>query len=66
MIGLSESQMQASTVILTNESGTSTIQVSYVVAVNLEPTNDSVLVLLYSEDDICDSAHLSNTSSFSL
>ena len=53
VIGLSESQMQASTVILTNESGTSTVQIPTVATVKLEPNDDSVLVLSDSEDDIC-------------
>ena len=53
VMGLSDSQMQASTVILTNESRTSTVQVPSVVTVKLEPTDDSVIVLLDSEDDIC-------------
>ena len=45
VIGHSESQMQASTVILTNESGTSTVQNLYVAHFKLEPIDDSVLVL---------------------
>jgi hypothetical protein len=49
VIGLSESQMQASTVILTNESGTSTVQIPTVATVKLEPNDDSVLVLSDSE-----------------
>ena len=64
VIELSESQMQASTVILTNESGTSTVQISYVTLAKLEPTDDSVLVLLDLEDDICAFVDLSNTLSF--
>ena len=66
MIGLSESQIQASTVILTNESGTSTVQIPYVAPVKLEPTIDHVFVLSDSEDDIFASVTLSNTSSFPL
>jgi hypothetical protein len=64
VIGLSESQMQASTVILTNESGTSTIQVPSIAHVKVEPLDDSVFVLSNSEDDICASVDLSNTSPF--
>ena len=57
--------MQASTVILTNKSGTSTIQIPSVTTVRLEPTDDSVLVLSDSEDEICVAVDLSDTSSFS-
>jgi hypothetical protein len=64
VIGLSESQMQASTVILTNESGTSTVQVPSMAPVKVEPLDDSVFVLSDSEDDICASVDLSNTSPF--
>ena len=64
VIGLSDSQMQASPVILTNESGTSTVQISYVAPVKFEPTDDSVFVLSDSEDDLCASVDLSNTLSF--
>lgn len=45
VIGLSESQMQAPTVILTNESGTSIVQIPTVATVKLEPNDDNVLVL---------------------
>ena len=62
MIGLSESQMQASTVILTNESGTSIIQILCVAPIKLEHDDDIVLVLSSSEDDICPSVDLSNIS----
>src|ERR1700738_1397715 len=64
VIGLSESQMQASTVILTNESGTSTVQIPSIAPVKVEPLDDSVFVLSDSEDDICASVDLSNTSPF--
>jgi hypothetical protein len=64
VIGLSESQMQASTVILTNESGTSTFQIPFIAHVKVEPLDDSVFVLSDSEDDICASVDLSNTSPF--
>ena len=56
--------MQASTVILTNESGTSTVQILFVAHVKLEPTDDSVFMLLDSEDDICASIDLLDTSAF--
>ena len=64
VIGLFESHMQASTIMLTNESSTSTVQIPYVAHVKLEPTDDSVLVLSDSKDDICAFVDLSNTSSF--
>ena len=64
VIGIFESQMQASIVILTNESGTSKVQIFYVATVKLEFTDDSVFVLLDLEDDICASIDFSNTSSF--
>ena len=56
--------MQVSTVILTNESDTSTVQIPYVAHVKLESTDDSVLVLTDSENDMCAFVDLSNTSSF--
>ena len=62
--GLSESQMQTSTVNLTNESGTSTVQIPSIAHVKVEPLDDSVFVLSDSEDDICASVDLSNISSF--
>src|ERR1700737_1615430 len=62
VIGLSEFQMQASTVILTNESGTSIVQIPYIAPVKVEPLDDSMFVLSDSEDDNCASIDLSNTS----
>jgi hypothetical protein len=64
MIGLSKSQMQISTVILTNESDTSTVQIPSVSPIKVEPLDDSVFVLSDSEDDICASVDFSNTSPF--
>ena len=64
VIGLSESQMQAPTVILTNESGTSTVQIPTVATVKLEPNDDNVLVLSDSGDDICAAVDLSDISPF--
>ena len=66
VIDLYEFQIQASTFILTNESGTSTIQIPFVATIKLEPTNDSVFVLSNSKDDICASLDLSNMLSFPL
>ena len=51
VIGLSKFQMQASTIILTNESGASIIQIPYITTVKLDPSDDSVFVLLEFEDD---------------
>ena len=53
VIGLFESQMQATTIILTNESGTSTVKISSAATIKLESTDDNVFVLSYSKDDIC-------------
>jgi hypothetical protein len=64
VIGLFESQMQASTVILTNESGTPTVQIPSIAHVKVEPLHDNVFVLSDSEDNICASVDLSNTLSF--
>jgi hypothetical protein len=58
VIGLSESQMQASTVILTNESGASTVQILSIAHVKVEPLDDSVFILSDSEDDICASVSI--------
>jgi hypothetical protein len=64
VIGFSESQMQASTVNLTNESSTSTVQIPSIAHVKVEPLDDSVFVLSDLEADICTSVDLSNTSPF--
>ena len=56
--------MQAPTVILTNESGTFTVQISIVTIVKLEPNDDSVFVLSKSKDDICADVDLSDMLSF--
>ena len=45
VIGLSESQMQASTLILTNQSGASKIQMPNIANVKLEPNENTVFVL---------------------
>lgn len=61
-MGLSDSQMQVSIIILTNESGTSIVQIPSVTTVKLELTDDSVLVLSDSEDDICVAVNISDRS----
>lgn len=53
VISLSESQMQASIVILTNKSKKSTVEISSITIVKVEPTVDSVFMLLDSDYDIC-------------
>ena len=62
--GLSKSQMQVSTVILTNESNTSKIQIPHVVSIKLQPIDDNMFVISDSEDDIYSFVNLSNTLSF--
>ena len=62
VMGLSDSQMQVSIIILTNESGTSIVQIPSVTTVKLELTDDSVLVLSDSEDDICVAVNISDRS----
>jgi hypothetical protein len=56
--------MQASTVLLTNESGASTVNVLSMATVKIEPTNDDVLVLLDSDEEVCHVVDLSDTSFF--
>ena len=56
--------MQASTVILTNEFGTSTVEIPSVPIVKLESTDNSVLVYSDSDDDICVAINLSDKSPF--
>ena len=64
VIGLPDSQMQASTVLLTNESGASTVNVHSIVTVKIEPSEDDVLVLLDSDEDVCPIVDLFDTSHF--
>ena len=47
VIGLPDSLMQASTVLLTNEFGASTINVPSMGTIKIEPKEDDVIVLLY-------------------
>ena len=65
VIGLFESQMQATTIILTNESGTSTVKISSAAIIKLESTDDNVFVLSYSKYDICAYIELLDTLLFS-
>ena len=64
VISIYESQMQASTIILTNEFGTSTVQFLSVAYMKLEHIDDSMFVLLDSKDGIYAFVDLSNMSSF--
>ena len=64
VIGLSESQIQASIVILTNKSSTSTVLIFFLLPVELDSTDENMFVLLDSKDDICASDNLSNTLPF--
>ena len=64
VIGLTDSQMQASTVLLTNESGASTVNVHSMATVKIEPSDDDVLVLLDSDEEVCPVVDLSDTSPF--
>ena len=57
--------MQPSTVILTNKSGTCTVQIHYAANVKLELTNNSLFVLSHSKDDICAFVNFLYTLSFS-
>ena len=53
IIGISESHMQASTIILTNQYDASTIQMPNVANVKLELDDNIVCVLSDSDDNIC-------------
>ena len=57
LIGLSESQMQASIIVLTNQFGASTIQMPNVANVKLEPDDNTVCVLANFDDNICACVH---------
>ena len=57
VIGLSESQMQASTIVLTNQYGASTIQMPNVANVKLDPDDNFVCVLSDFDDNICACVH---------
>ena len=60
LIGLSESQMQASTVVLTNQYGASTIQMPNVANAKLEPNDNTVCILSDSNHNICAAIDLSD------
>lgn len=56
--------MQASTIILTNEFGTLTVQLPCFATVKLEPSDDNIFMLLDYNNKICLAIDLSNTSPF--
>jgi hypothetical protein len=64
VIGLSDSQMQTSTVLLTNEYGASAVNVPTVPTVKIEPSDNNVLLLLDSDEDVSPVVDLSDTSPF--
>lgn len=64
VIALCDSQMQVSTIVLTNEFGTSTMYLPSVATIKIKPNDNNVLVMLDSDDDVCHVAEFSYTSSF--
>ena len=64
VIGLSDSQVQASTIVLTNNSCTSTVQLPLVANVKVEPSDDTILLLSDSDGDVCPVVDLFDTSHF--
>ena len=64
IIGLPDSRMQASIILLTNEYGASTINVPSVATVNIEPSDNVVLVLLVLDEDVCHIVNFFDTSQF--
>ena len=57
--------MQASTVLLTNESSASNVNVPSMATVKIEPNDDDILVLLDSDEEVCHDVDLFDTSHFS-
>ena len=56
--------MKAYIVLLTNESGASTVNVPSMATVKIKPSDDDILVLLDSDEYVCHVVDLSDTSSF--
>ena len=56
--------MQASTILLTNQSSASTINIHSMDTTKIEPTTDGVLVLLDPDEDICPIFYLFDASPF--
>ena len=64
VIGLSDTQIRTSTILLTNESGGSIVNVLIVPTVKIEPSVNDVLVLLDSDENVYLVVDLSDTSPF--
>jgi hypothetical protein len=64
VIGLTESQMQVPTVLLTNEFGASTVNVPSIASIKIQPNDVDVLVLLNLDKEVCHIVDLSDTSHF--
>ena len=64
VIRFSDSQRQASITLLTNEFSASTVNVPTVNTVKIESSDDDVLVLLDSDEDVCHVVDLSDISHF--
>jgi hypothetical protein len=56
--------MQGSTIILTNEYGTSTVHIPNISIVKLEPNDDQILLLLDSNDNVHQVVDLSDTTMY--
>lgn len=61
VIGLSESQMQAVTMMLTNKSCTFIVHIPIISTLKLEPHDDNVFKLFDYDEDLCPTLDLSNT-----
>ena len=64
IIRLFDSQMRTSIVLLTNEYGASTVNVPSMASVKIESSDNDVLVLLDTDEDVCYVVDLSYTSYF--
>ena len=63
---ISNSQIQSSIIVLTNNSCTSIVQIPILFNVEIELNEDIVLLLSYSNDNVCHVVDLFDTSVFSL
>lgn len=64
IIGIFYSQVQASTVVLANNSCISIVKLPIMVNIKKEPSDDIVLLLLDLDDDVCLAIDLFDTLSF--
>lgn len=64
VIGIFDSQVQASIVVLTNNSCISIVKLLIVVNIKKEPSDDIVLLLLDLDDDVCLVVDLFDTMSY--